>query len=81
LHSWLVILVCPQTAGGNAKTNANLNAGSLVNSTVIIRVAPLFAGEVSFFGFAATRRKSKRLVQGRANGLFLDAPTRAVQEG
>jgi hypothetical protein len=74
-------LVCPQTAGGNAKTNANLNAGGLINSTVIIRVAPHFAGEVSVFGFAATRRKSKRLVQGRSGGLFLHAPARAVQEG
>jgi len=36
------------------------------------------------FGFLVAppaRRKSKRLVQERANGMLLDAPTRAVQEG
>jgi hypothetical protein len=81
LYSWRVILICPQIARENAKTNANLNAGCSIISAAIIRAAPHFAGEVSFFGFAATRRKSKRLVKGRTDGILLDAPTRAVQEG
>jgi hypothetical protein len=65
----------------NAKTNANLNANSRVVSAAIFRVAPLFAGDVWFLVEPTTRRKSKRLVQERANGILLDAPTRAVQEG
>jgi hypothetical protein len=58
-----------------------LNAHSSIILAAIIRVAPLFAGDVWFLVEPTTRRKSKRLVQERANGILLDAPTRAVQEG
>jgi hypothetical protein len=59
-------LVCPQSARENAKKNANLNADNSIVFAAIIRVAPLFAGDGYFFGFAAPRRKSKRLVQGHS---------------
>jgi hypothetical protein len=44
----------------NAKTNANLNANNPVISAAIIRVAPLFAGEVLVFWFDHDAPKNQR---------------------
>jgi hypothetical protein len=66
----------------NAKTNANLNANRPVISAAIIRVAPLFAGDVLLFlVWPGRAEKSSRLVQGRITAIWQRTLTQAAQEG